>query len=301
MARKQKANIFNKFLDLIGIVDTNEEDQQGDGYEDDFNTGHAGGKNGVKNSRFADEFDNEPRMSRAGNRRPGTGFADQSKNTAASGFDADEGWADASDRPEYGARNQQRAQSKTRPVSSRYGSDQRGGAGSSSRQGGRYDGAADNGGYYKERGAYQDYQQNSYRSGSSYGSSYGSYGSNSRRYESEPSYAAPEQKEAAGVNTQRHQTVIFKLHSVDECKGVIMALIEKKSVLLNLDDLDSLQAQRTLDTMSGATFAIGARLSRASDRTWLITPSTVEVNDKQNDSAASVGSGSGSGYGSRYY
>ena len=75
-----------------------------------------------------------------------------------------------------------------------------------------------------------------------------------------------------------------------------MALIEKKSVLLNLDELDSLQAQRTLDTMSGATFAIGARLSRASDRTWLITPSTVDVNDKQNDSV-----GEGAKYSGRYY
>ena len=37
------------------------------------------------------------------------------------------------------------------------------------------------------------------------------------------------------------------------------------------------QAQRALDTMSGATYAIGATLSRASDRTWLITPSNVEV------------------------
>ena len=301
MARKQKANIFDKFLDLIGIVDTNEDDPQGNGYEDDFNTGRNSGKGSAKNTRFTDEFDNEPRMSRAGNRRPGASSADHSKNTADSGFDADEGWADHSARPEYGARNQQRAQSKARPASSRYGNEQRSGTGTSSRASSRYDGA-DNGGYYKENGSYQDYQQNSYRnSNSSYGSSYGSYGSNSRRYENETSYAyaAPEQKEAANANQQRHQTVIFKLHSVDECKGVIMALIEKKSVLLNLDDLDTLQAQRTLDTMSGATFAIGARLSRASDRTWLITPSTVEVNDKQNDNAASAGPGSG--YGGRYY
>jgi len=44
MARKQKANIFDKFLDLIGIVDTNEDDPQGNGYEDDFNTGRNSGK-----------------------------------------------------------------------------------------------------------------------------------------------------------------------------------------------------------------------------------------------------------------
>jgi len=163
-----------------------------------------------------------------------------------------------------------------------------------SRTSNRYETGAESEGYYK--GGYQEYQQNSYRSNSAYSSA---YGTNSRRYESDAAYSyASEQKDAdMTAGQQRHQTVIFKLHSVDECKGVIMALIEKKSVLLNLDELDSLQAQRTLDTMSGATFAIGARLSRASDRTWLITPSTVDVNDKQNDTAAN----SGAAYGSRYY
>ena len=44
-----------------------------------------------------------------------------------------------------------------------------------------------------------------------------------------------------------------------------------------------------MDTMSGATFAIGATLSRASDRTWLITPSTVEVADSQAEAGGSYG------------
>ncbi len=293
MARKQKASVFNKFLDLIGIVDTNEDDPQTDTYEDDFDTGRSNSRANAKNSRFNDEFENEPKMSRAQNRRSGTASANSSRNSSADNrFDADEGWGESSSRPEYGARNQQRAQSKARP-SARYANDQRS-SNPGGRTSGRYETGAESEGYYK--GGYQEYQQNSYRSNSAYGSA---YGTNSRRYESDAACGyASEQKEAdMTAGQQRHQTVIFKLHSVDECKGVIMALIEKKSVLLNLDELDSLQAQRTLDTMSGATFAIGARLSRASDRTWLITPSTVDVNDKQNDTAAN----SGASYGSRYY
>lgn len=295
MARKQKASVFNKFLDLIGIVDTAEDEQQGDAFDEDFDTtGRSSGRNGgsVKNARFNDEFDNEPRMSRVQNKR--TASSGESGRSSAH-FDADEGWGDNAGRPEYGARTQQRAQSKTRPASSRYGSEQRPGANAGSRNS-RFETSDYDGGYYKSNNSYQEYQPGSYRQGSS---AYGSYGSNSRsRYDADAAYGyASEQKEMdASAHQQRHQTVIFKLHSVDECKGVIMALIEKKSVLLNLDELDSLQAQRTLDTMSGATFAIGARLSRASDRTWLITPSTVDVNDKQNDSV-----GEGAKYSGRYY
>jgi len=31
--------------------------------------------------------------------------------------------------------------------------------------------------------------------------------------------------------------------------------------------------------MSGATYAIGAKMNRASERSWLITPSTVEIDE----------------------
>lgn len=290
MARKQKASVFNKFLDLIGIVDTTEDEQQNDAFEDDFDTGRPSGRNpGVKNARFNDEFDNEPQMSRVHNKRSASGDSSHSNR-----FDADEGWGGSARRPEYGTRNQQHAQTKARPASNRYGSEQRPGTNTGSKSN-RYENAEHDSAYYKGS-SYQEYQPGSYRQS---GSAYGSYGSNFRsRYEADGygGYPSESKEMDASSNQQRHQTVIFKLHSVDECKGVIMALIEKKSVLLNLDELDSMQAQRTLDTMSGATFAIGARLSRASDRTWLITPSTVEVNDKQNDA-----SNESAKYGGRYY
>lgn len=292
MARKQKAKVFNKFLDLIGIVDTADNNQDDD-FDADFDTIRPRGRTAAKNSSYDSEFDDEPRMTRVQTRRERpTAHPSSSANDY---FDADEGWGETvSSRPEYGARTQQRAQSKARPSANRYGSEQRSGANSASRNSGRYENTPSGDDYYRGSSSYQngDYQQTSYRSNAS---SYAGYGATSRRYEFESSYgAAPIQEQySAGRGTsgqQRHQTVIFKLRSVDECKGVILALIEKKSVLLNLDDLDSLQAQRTLDTMSGATFAIGARLSRASDRTWLITPSTVEVADSQAENTGSYGS-----------
>ncbi|MBO4886167.1 MAG: cell division protein SepF, partial [Clostridia bacterium] len=134
-----------------------------------------------------------------------------------------------------------------------------------------------------------------YRSGSAYGyaGERRSPASAYRAGETQPRYrataarsaaASAPQSEPAGAfeaspaaGYQRHQTIIFRLRSVDECKDVILSLIDRKSVLMSLEALDSVQAQRALDTMSGAAYAIGAALSRASDKTWLITPSNVEV------------------------
>ena len=95
------------------------------------------------------------------------------------------------------------------------------------------------------------------------------------RMEDMPGEYAPYENEAPASG--RHQMVVYDLHTVNECKDVILALLAKKSVLVNLVSMNQETAQRALDTLSGATFAISAKISRASDTTWLFTPSNVEV------------------------
>ena len=101
--------------------------------------------------------------------------------------------------------------------------------------------------------------------------------------EEEPPKRARYSRESAPP--ARHQTVIFTLKMVDDCKDVIVALVDKKSVLLNLEKLDAVSAQRVVDMMAGATFAIDASMSSAGNRTWLITPSTVDVERSASESA----------------
>ncbi|MBR0464478.1 MAG: cell division protein SepF [Clostridia bacterium] len=104
-------------------------------------------------------------------------------------------------------------------------------------------------------------------------------------YEDEPAYEERPRStgRAQREPLQRHQTVIFTLRMVDECKDVIVALVDRKSVLLNLEKLDAVSAQRVVDMMAGATFAIDASMSSAGNRTWLITPSTVDVERSSSD------------------
>ena len=46
-----------------------------------------------------------------------------------------------------------------------------------------------------------------------------------------------------------------------------------------MDDLDAATMQRAVDTLSGAVFALHATIRKASDRTYLIAPNGVEVNE----------------------
>ena len=75
----------------------------------------------------------------------------------------------------------------------------------------------------------------------------------------------------------RHHMIVYYLHTLDECRDVISDLLEGKSVLLNLEDMDDRYLQRSIDTLGGAAFALGASLRKASDRTYLIAPTSVDI------------------------
>lgn len=92
---------------------------------------------------------------------------------------------------------------------------------------------------------------------------------------------APRRAEG-GIATGKASTVIYYLHSLEECCDVISDLIDNKTVLLNLEEMDASLMQRAVDTLSGAAFALNATLRKASEKTYLIAPVSVEVNYTRN-------------------
>lgn len=119
-------------------------------------------------------------------------------------------------------------------------------------------------------------------------------GASSRRTETRrPSEQAPSARSSsrfsgesvAAVATVPRQspmsarTIMFSITSLEECCDVIDSLIANNIVLLTLDELDSKLTQRAVDTLSGAVFALHATIRKASDKTYLIAPRSVEVNE----------------------
>lgn len=101
------------------------------------------------------------------------------------------------------------------------------------------------------------------------------------RYASEPA-PAPAQSRTPSRSPRvsaRTRTVMFSLHTLEDCCAVIDELIANNTVVLTMDEMDGHLMQRAVDTLSGAVFALSANIRKASDKTYLITPMTVEVNE----------------------
>ncbi len=104
-------------------------------------------------------------------------------------------------------------------------------------------------------------------------SRFGSLEEGGERYDDAP------QRASSRSGAYRQRTVMFTLHNLEDCCDVIDNLILNNTVVLTLDDLDAHLMQRAVDTLSGAVFALHATIRKASERTYLIAPSGVEVNE----------------------
>lgn len=131
-------------------------------------------------------------------------------------------------------------------------------------------------------------QSTSARRSSSAGSSTGRYDYSprpaSRFDDASQSYAdeapqAAQPRSSRNSGSSRQTTVMFALHNLEDCCDVIDNLIMNNTVVLTMDHLDDRLMQRAVDTLSGAVFALHATIRKASERTYLIAPMTVEVNE----------------------
>ena len=63
----------------------------------------------------------------------------------------------------------------------------------------------------------------------------------------------------------------------EEMPQAIQALLDRKSVVLNLTMLDPDQAQRAVDFVAGGTYAINGHQERVGESIFLFTPICVQV------------------------
>jgi cell division inhibitor SepF len=70
----------------------------------------------------------------------------------------------------------------------------------------------------------------------------------------------------------RGEVLILEPNSFDEIPALVQALMDHKSVLLNLNAMADVQAQRIIDFMAGATFMIEGHQERIDDFVFLFTP-----------------------------
>lgn len=80
-----------------------------------------------------------------------------------------------------------------------------------------------------------------------------------------------------GLANGNSEVVVIEPHSFEEMPQVILALRERKSVVLNLNVMNPEEAQRAVDFIAGGTYAMDGHQERVGESIFLFTPSSVKV------------------------
>ena len=79
------------------------------------------------------------------------------------------------------------------------------------------------------------------------------------------------------TSVQRMEVSSDRMGGRDVLQTVLHA--DMDMIRMTLDEIDPKLTQRAIDTLSGAVFALSATIRKASDRTYVLAPNTVEVNE----------------------
>lgn len=79
------------------------------------------------------------------------------------------------------------------------------------------------------------------------------------------------------------EVCVVKPSSVDDSREITETLLAGRTVILNLEGMDLEIAQRIIDFISGAAFAISGNLQKISNYIFLVTPTNVDISGDLQD------------------
>lgn len=87
-------------------------------------------------------------------------------------------------------------------------------------------------------------------------------------------------------NNGSNTMIIFRPSSCEDASTMIDSLKCKKPVIANFETIDHDQAQRILDIMSGAMYALCGTVHKVSGQIYVFAPDTIDVSGDAKDSAS---------------
>ena len=106
-----------------------------------------------------------------------------------------------------------------------------------------------------------------------------------KKYQSSSSSnkVTPMRHPAARKSSGNMEVCVVKPTSVDDSREITETLLAGRTVILNLEGMDLEIAQRIIDFISGATFAISGNLQKISNYIFLVTPTNVDISGDLQD------------------
>lgn len=85
-------------------------------------------------------------------------------------------------------------------------------------------------------------------------------------------------KNYMNINTTAQlQVVLVKPEQFEDAQEIADNLISKRTVLLNIENLDRELSRRLIDFLSGVAYAQGGNIKRVANRTYIVTPYNVDI------------------------
>lgn len=104
---------------------------------------------------------------------------------------------------------------------------------------------------------------------------------NKNDFEEEPvrkPVATRKDKNYMNINTTAQlQVVLVKPEQFEDAQEIADNLISKRTVLLNIENLDRDLSRRLIDFLSGVAYAQGGNIKRVANRTYIVTPYNVDI------------------------
>ena len=79
---------------------------------------------------------------------------------------------------------------------------------------------------------------------------------------------------------------VVKPEGLEKVEQIADYLLDRKTVLLNLEDTNKENARRLIDFLNGVAYAINGSLKKVANCTYVITPSNVDVSGESLQAAA---------------
>ncbi|MDD3593906.1 MAG: cell division protein SepF [Candidatus Gastranaerophilales bacterium] len=93
----------------------------------------------------------------------------------------------------------------------------------------------------------------------------------------EPKKREKELKVVRPITGRGYEVMVVEPKSFDDALSIAKNLIERKTVVLNVEMLDSEQSQRVVDFLAGATHALEGHQQRIGDGVFIFTPNNVNI------------------------
>ena len=98
---------------------------------------------------------------------------------------------------------------------------------------------------------------------------------------------AKEENKVVNLHGSPMKVMILKPETFDEAPMISDSLKENKIVVVNTSSLEPKTAQRLLDFIAGATYALSGELQEVENGVYVLTPSTVDVSRDMKEESSS--------------